>query len=1158
MREETKKKFLDFCISQHFDISKEDSKQREAVFSDDKYVIPAGAGSGKTTVLTYRFLRLLVDEGIGPIHSDEILTMTFTKAATANMKERIYKALKVAENKGLIAKEEIDRFSNAEICTTDSFCSKIVRLDSIKYGITPDFQIEDDDEYKKWVEGTARDLILEKMEDNDVYNLVSWHGTERITDALSKVGTNFFSFPSKILGEEEMGLMLYSSFAERTKVEKEKLKTEFEILAEDFISSFSEYSKVKEDVDIVSRALECHRNSLLIQKETFSRKKTVSDDKNHKEENKKFVEQKSRLKELIEGLRKICIYSSSDNYLKGWGILLSSFYSSLLNHKRETGSLTFRDILLLSIDILKTNSDIRRTFASRFKRIMVDEFQDNNGENKLLIYLLASKDSFEGNREPTIDDIDMKKIFMVGDEKQSIYRFRGADVSVFKNIASDFGEDKVLSLSENFRSERTVIERINRMFKGNIMATDPLENYEARYLPLISNVNKTSSSQMKFLWLDWFTASKDPEKKKKSDAHLTEAFAVASFIKNEIMAKGEEWPVFQKGKGGERKPEYSDIAILLRKGSNQSNFEKALRHFGIPFNVSDNKSLTMDAVVNDFYSVLQLITYGYEDLLTLSSFLSSPFASLSQEGIKIVLENVRENKDISSSLSPDDTLLLSFALSTLEGAKEIAKKGRITPILTYLWIDRGYRFFIEGKDSNRVYSEHYDYLFALASSFDSEGKSLIDLLDRIRPLLGIESDLKDISVQEETTTGVTIQTIHKSKGLEYPIVFISDTGGRKNTGGLSIEVKPDDNGLPTIPFVYDFEENKLVNPWSKYLKNEEDNLENAETKRILYVAATRAEHHLIFTGAFESEADPASTAKQKNLLYYISKGFGFEFKYGKEDNKKVRKGYSCSFSDSEGQGKNWAFEEREIFPVYMSTFKSDNRKQNNTIDENWYESPRLVEDKKATGKCGVTTFIEKEDFSSSLLTGSLYSPLKEEKGKILPKTDIDDWLFALNDEEMEISDIENKKMIREERITTFGTLVHKTLEDKIKGLDGDYSSFFKGEKKQKECIKEALRLRDSFFSSSFFKKELEGFTLTPERSFLIKDKETIVEGVIDLFAEKDDEIILVDYKTDSMRVESSHKNQLNYYKEAIKTIYPGKRIKAAVFYLRDPENVLEI
>src|SRR5574344_1019095 len=114
MKKETKDKFIYFCKREHFDISDENSRQREAVFSNEKYVIPAGAGSGKTTVLTYRFLRLLMDEDIGPIHSDEILTMTFTKAATANMKSRIYRTLKKAQESGLISGEELDRLSNAE------------------------------------------------------------------------------------------------------------------------------------------------------------------------------------------------------------------------------------------------------------------------------------------------------------------------------------------------------------------------------------------------------------------------------------------------------------------------------------------------------------------------------------------------------------------------------------------------------------------------------------------------------------------------------------------------------------------------------------------------------------------------------------------------------------------------------------------------------------------------------------------------------------------------------------------------------------------------------------------------------------------------------------------------------------------------------------
>ena len=237
-------------------------------------------------------------------------------------------------------------------------------------------------------------------------------------------------------------------------------------------------------------------------------------------------------------------------------------------------------------------------------------------------------------------------------------------------------------------------------------------------------------------------------------------------------------------------------------------------------------------------------------------------------------------------------------------------------------------------------------------------------------------------------------------------------------------------------------------------------------------------------------------------------------------------------------------------------YTTKDKKKNRSIKEEWYEDPRVFESREGTEKCGVTTFIEKEHFSSTLLPSSIYvSTSPNEKGIILPRISIDDWLIAVDDYSLTE---EEKKEKRDERITTFGTLVHKTIEDRIKGIEEDYSSFFNGEKGQKEAINEALILRDRFFTSSFFTSNLKDYTLTPERSFMVKDGDTLVEGVIDLFAEKEDEIYIVDYKTDSMRVDSSHKNQLNYYKEAVKTMYPEKRIKAAVFYLRDPENVLEI
>ena len=128
--------------------------------------------------------------------------------------------------------------------------------------------------------------------------------------------------------------------------------------------------------------------------------------------------------------------------------------------------------------------------------------------------------------------------------------------------------------------------------------------------------------------------------------------------------------------------------------------------------------------------------------------------------------------------------------------------------------------------------------------------------------------------------------------------------------------------------------------------------------------------------------------------------------------------------------------------------------------------------KKTMEKCGVTTFIERENFSSSILSSSLYIQSSQEKGIILPRINIDDWLIEAKENATE----DEIKVQREERITTFGTLVHKTLEDKIRGIDGDYSSFFKGEKERGRIINEALRLRDSFFNSCFYIQTLKGFS----------------------------------------------------------------------------------
>ena len=1127
MTKEKLQLFLEFCRRNGFDITDENSNQRKAVLGSLYSVLPAGAGSGKTTVLTYRFLRLLMDDEEERIHSDEILTITFTKAATANMRAKIYLILKKAETEGLITSEELSRFSNAEISTTDSFCSKIVRSDCTRYGISTSFRIEDDADYDSFLERTLRKIIEEKIDEvSEVRLLCSLLSFDTLLSAYKTVAKNYINiavpFPDD---SEKIESEMKRETLDIINYELGRKKDDIIAKAENFIASFKGYESIRQDTDHASHIMSFLKEGKEIPADSkFSMKRKLNESEGQFEEYKK---ERNELKALFGEYTSNLKYRDESRYglLKGYAAILAPFQKQVILHKREEGALTFHDVMLLAIDILRSNVSLRRYYNSRFKRIMVDEFQDNNEENKRLIYLLAAKPEYTGTgRYPEVDDIILDKVFMVGDEKQSIYRFRGADVSVFKNISADFGKERVLPLSENFRSENTLIRTINRIFDSKIMPQYSEEEYEAVYTPLQSRRERVKPN-ISFRYMNAKAAEERDDRKFLAPNALSEGYEVARIIREEILGseKG-KYMVWDSRTKTERDPQYSDIAILLRNGSNQSSFEKALRKFDIPFTVTDNKSLTMDAVMNDFYSVLQYSVYGDDDSLSYAAVLRSPFVNMSDQDIETVIRNIDSGKDRETSLSDEGKERLSVFESLINDIRKKEKTESLSLIMHYLWFDCGYRYFIETEEKNESYSEHYDYLFAIAADFDSKGKSMVELLDRIRPSLGDTSDFKDTSVQREKKEGVTIQTIHKSKGLEYPIVFISDMGVKPQNETFPITTLPL-SGLPLFKCVIN-DEGSLDNPISRIKKCDENRIENAETKRILYVAATRSEHHLIFTSVFGTKAinrdgqiSPAKEDSKNSLLQYLVKGLDFDL-----------------------ESRTNVMETREFFPVYRSVFKEKKdrkKRENRELIERWYSDPQPLKAETPVKKIGVTTLIRENEVKAEEII-----PLpKTEADRILNMTQ---YVDSLTEEEV--------KSEKEKRITSFGTLVHLLLENAVLGESTDTGLFFRDEEEHDAIIESAMKLRDNFLSSGF-RRSLEGYKLYPEKEFYIKDGDTVVDGIIDLLCISKDRIIIVDYKTDSIRAPERHRAQLGYYRKALSTIYTGRPIETYVFYLRSGEAV---
>lgn len=1110
MKEVLKNKFLELCAEDGFDISDTSNPQYKAVM-DNVSIIPAGAGSGKTAVLSHRFLRLVLDG----IHCDEILTITFTKDATANMKGKIFKILSSAKDKGLIDKAELDKFSKAAISTTDSFCSQIVREDCVRYGISSTFSIDEDDNLKKEASGIIRRIIENRKDDAELKYYLSMLSVNDIEETFIKLASDYCSIANPPLQN-------------------------FSVVKNSILQEFK-YDTIEEDIkDLIQPArdylYDLENNKAKFKEGSYGLKNITLLEAFLAAEDKKdfFLQNDERPGGNVgkKELRNLCVKPwedlllrcrvTSEKSLKFLGYLfglISEFSGQFLRYKRESGLLSFNDVMKLSIDILKTNQGIRDRYRRKFKAVMVDEFQDNNDDNRVLVYLLAANDSYTGGHEPAIDEIDIDKVFMVGDEKQSIYRFRNADVTVFKKMISDFGKSRTVLLQRNFRSEKTVIDCINDLFCGLIIP-DKAENipdYEAVYEALKSDKNLVDNPHVEFHYLEEKNGSDEFK-----DIEI-EALDVAETIRE--MVDGEDYMVCTDS-SGTRKPKYSDIAILLKKYTHQQAFEKALKAYGIPFESPENKSLTLDAVANDFCSLLQVAVYGESDTVSFYAFLKSPLCSMTDAE----LSALKTSEDSSERLK--DVRLKIWKIADNLGKNGIADSVRM------IWEDLGYRFIaLKNKQAAASAEEHYNYLYSLAVDYDSKGKSVVQFLSKLREFYGKENGIKDITVQREQEVGVKIMSIYKSKGLEFPIVFVSDMGCRASgKGGFEPNISLSGDNV-IMPYYLDAEDGKLRNPYVKTGKNDKTAKDNAETKRVLYVAATRAMQHLIFTGVVPNEVkEELNETSGINMIKYFLRSLGCT----KEKDK------SLQFR-------------REVNGLIIKRIKKPEKNDEGTPDnpestgvsstiESWYEETQGAF-RFNKYKFGVTTLVRKGENKPKGL-----------KADLLPSVPCDSVLMQVKADD--VSTLEDDSFADDEEndnpaITAFGTLVHSMLENAVLGVDDsrEYGQFFSHPEK-KMIKKSAEILRDNFVNSDF-RKKLRGYSLYPEKKFYTYEEadNVIVEGIIDLLCVKDGEAVIVDYKTDHYRNPETHRKQLEYYKKAVESIYPGYKVSAFLFYLRSGEAV---
>ena len=848
-----------------------DTDQRAAIAASTNAVVSAGAGSGKTSVLTRRYLRLVTEERM---RVGEILALTFTRKAAAEMYERIYRAL-LEQTDDAFVREQLADFDSAVISTLDSFCSGIARNGCARFGVPATFTIDE-----RSLEAMAGQLALAFLTEHAAHPVVAdlirlntfgslWK------DGLARLAVDHFSVA------DDRDLSSYLPAQRRFLVDEHaRLAASLRRALEAIAALDPEGPKCIRDAQAIVDALDLDRvlaepTEVEGAPETADRiaGELAAVDRMPRTWGGSKHPDVPLYKEYLNEAQELAARFVVATYtLARWDDaerlteLLERFRERVVSEKRRLALLSYHDVTRLAIRTLTEDTALRSFYKERFGAVMIDEFQDNNDEQKELLYLVAERADITTPGVPPASALDPGKLFFVGDEKQSIYRFRGADVSVFRTLATELaptvssapgsvpaqagavgtaGAD--LRLGANYRSEPGLIRFFNELFP--LVFADPQHDYEARFEPLRSREPTPGITPRVELWR--LEQGENPDTLFLDDTDA-EAYHIASWIRSAVDERALH---VRAEDGGVRPVGYADVAILMRSSSNQIRLERMLRLFGIPYVSQAARSLFLEAPVNDIYQALQLVLYP-NDRVAFAGYLRSPLVGLSDEGIVRQLLFEEELLGEVAGHSADDEARIALARERYEELCALADSRPITELLHAIWYDWGYRYHLLRREQYVPYLEYYDLFWELAHSFEADG--LAAFVDEVRSHMGRNEKLDELEIIRGEADGVQIMTIHKSKGLEFPVVIVANAGNRGRNDSVSAEPF---YWSSTLGLAFNTGvlppggvREKAANYLYTHELDERTAQDRAELKRLLYVAATRAESHLVFSGIAREDA----------------------------------------------------------------------------------------------------------------------------------------------------------------------------------------------------------------------------------------------------------------------------------------------------------------
>lgn len=1173
-----------------------DEQLKVIAYRGGNLLVSAAAGSGKTAVLIERIMGRLLDE-TAPIGIDEFLVVTFTRDAAREMKERIGVAIsrKLEEevNKNPDSKTSVwlmkqsALLSQAQMSTIDSFCKRVVMENFKEAEIDPGVRTMDETEgiiIKKKVIEELLEAEYEKK-DAEFINFVEYFVRGKSDKILEDLILQLYRFSESLPDKEKW------FDTEISKMDEPFIGSEFESkIFEQCIQiikelkkeakSFIKITKSSEgpvqyedtgnlDVELFSRLSEAksfEELSEFIKNVGFVRlstKKAANVDEGKKERAKSlrdaYKDEFNKLKEdfFAESIEEIEISKKvTDRVLKELIRLVREFDKAYADEKKKRNVADISDWAKIALKVLIDNdkpSLAAKAYREQFAEIMIDEYQDSNFlQEKILTSISREKDG-ESN------------LFMVGDVKQSIYKFRQAKPELFMEKLKKYAENeggKRIDLNKNFRSSNEVIKAANAVFEkvmteglGGIAYDEKAELKKFR-----KNCPEDESNKTEILIFD--KSVEVPKTQEKSDAE-TKKLLKQGEIELEAYMIAARIKVLMKDKS-DKKLRYSDIAILLRTNVEWAeSFRRILIAENIPAVCESGVGYFSAWEVQVMLSLLKILDNPRQDL-PLGTVLLSPIGGFNEEELAKLRIRTGRDVDLWTALCmSDDEKAVNF-LSWLDEKRAEMIFTPVHEFIRELCREKNFYNYVSAMPSGETRATNLDMLVEKARAY--EATSLHGVVHFVRYINKLQKYEVDFG---EAGTGVAdavrIMSIHKSKGLQYPVVFVCGMAKSMNNqdsrAGLIIHT---DVGLGIDYFNIKTREKKST--LLKKMLARKLRLENvAEEIRLLYVAMTRAEDKLILTAGLEDVYNKLETwgNDEQNYLSLSKTNSLIDFTMPallKEENKDKFTLIISSIKELlkvkiDEMAKKKVVE-KDITKLIAALPEPDNYK----------EIKKIITDDKEY----LYPFKEAVELKSKMTVSEIkrLHLEEEESGEVLQeiKSEKEAYFEPYIPEFMLEEPKEVKGAIR-------GTLYHlilKSLDFSKKYDETKFREYLSNIAFDKKITNEEAKSIDlkqfvKFFDSSLYKRMKQAFInekLFRETPFVIGiNKEiageteiVLVQGIIDAWFMEGDNVILMDYKTDRVfgkqgeeELIKRYKVQLDNYAEALRRI-TGKVPKEKIIY----------